>query len=77
MNVWAIYPLQNSVVLENALLTQKISNVNAIMLSEGASVEAINWLRYVDKLIRMCGDDKMELELDLIIGVLSGKLKVK
>ena len=47
------------------------------MMSEGASIEAINWLRYVDKLIRMCGDNKMELELDLIIGVLNGKLKVK
>jgi len=47
------------------------------MMSDGATVEAITWLRDVDKLIRFNGDDEMELELDLIIGVLNGKLKVK
>jgi len=47
------------------------------MMSKGSTVEAIIWLRNVDKLIRFKGDDKMETELDLIIGVLSGKLKVK
>ena len=44
---------------------------------EGAKIEAITWLRDVDKLIRFKGDAKMETELDLIIGVLNGKLKVK
>ena len=47
------------------------------MMHEGATIEAITWLRDVDKLIRFKGDDKMETELDLIIGVLNGKLKVK
>ena len=77
VNVWAIYQLRNSVVRENALLIQKISSVNVAMMSDGATVEAITWLRDVDKLIRFNGDDEMELELDLIIGVLNGKLKVK
>jgi len=77
VNVWAIYQLRNSVVRENALLIQKISSVNVAMMDEGATVEAITWLRDVDKLIRFRGDDEMETELDLIIGVLNGKLKVK
>ena len=77
VNVWAIYQLRNSVVRENALLIQKISSVNVAMMDEGATVEAITWLRDVDKLIRFKGDDEMETELDLIIGVLNGKLKVK
>ena len=47
------------------------------MMDEGATIEAITWLRDVDKLIRFKGDNKMETELDLIIGVLNGKLKVK
>ena len=47
------------------------------MMHEGATVEAITWLRDVDKLIRFKGDNEMETELDLIIGVLNGKLKVK
>ena len=47
------------------------------MMHEGATVEAITWLRAVDKLIRFKGDNEMETELDLIIGVLNGKLKVK
>ena len=76
-NVWAIYQLRNNVVRENALLIQKISSVNVAMMDEGATVEAITWLRDVDKLIRFKGDDEMETELDLIIGVLNGKLKVK
>ena len=46
-------------------------------MDEGATIEAIMWLRDVDKLIRFKGDDEMETELDLIIGVLNGKLKVK
>ena len=77
VNVWAIYQLRNSVVRENVLLIQKISSVNVAMMDEGATVEAITWLRDVDKLIRFKGDDEMETELDLIIGVLNGKLKVK
>ena len=47
------------------------------MMSKGATIQAITWLRDVDKLIRFKGDDKMETELDLIIGVLNGQLKVK
>ena len=47
------------------------------MMDKGATIEAITWLRDVDKLIRFKGDNIMETELDLIIGVLNGKLKVK
>ena len=37
--------------------------------------EAINWLRYVDKLVRLKGDKRIECELDLIIGILKGNLE--
>lgn len=47
------------------------------MMDEGATIEAITWLRNVDKLIRFKEDNNMETELDLIIGVLNGKLRVK
>ena len=36
--------------------------------------EAINWLRYVDKLVRLKGDKRIECELDLIIGILTSVL---
>ena len=39
--------------------------------------QAINWLRYVDKFVRLKGDKRIECELDLIIGILNGTLEIK
>lgn len=44
---------------------------------ESSTKEAINWLRYVDKLVRLKGDKRIECELDLIIGILNKTLITK
>jgi len=69
----------NSLEILNVPSIQSMKNVSAIMISntQSSTKEAINWLRYVDKLIRMKGDKRIECELDLIIGILNKKMRVE
>ena len=63
--------------MQNVLSTQNMRNVSVVIMSSVQSSlrEAINWLRYVDKLVRLKGDKRIECELDLIIGILKGNLE--
>tara|TARA_R110002020_G_scaffold217807_3_gene425576 strand:- start:4390 stop:4602 length:213 start_codon:yes stop_codon:yes gene_type:complete len=63
----------------NVLLIQNTKNVSVTIMSsvESSTKEAINWLRYVDKLVRLKGDKRIECELDLIIGILNKTLITK
>jgi len=69
----------NSLEILNVPSIQSMKNVSAIMISntQSSTKEAVNWLRYVDKLIRMKGDKRIECELDLIIGILNKKMRVE
>ncbi len=63
--------------MQNVLSTQNMRNVSVVIMSsvQSSPREAINWLRYVDKLVRLKGDKRIECELDLIIGILKGTLE--
>jgi|TARA_B100001750_G_C15485410_1_gene587980 hypothetical protein len=63
--------------MQNVLSTQNMRNVSVVIMSsvQSSPREAINWLRYVDKLVRLKGDKRIECELDLIIGILKGNLE--
>ena len=63
--------------MQNVLSTQNMRNVSVVIMSsvQSSPREAINWLRYVDKLVRLKGDKRIECELDLIIGLLKGTLE--
>ena len=63
--------------MQNVLSTQNMRNVSVGIMSsvQSSPREAINWLRYVDKLVRLKGDKRIECELDLIIGILKGNLE--
>ena len=63
--------------MQNVLSTQNMRNVRGVIMSsvQSSPREAINWLRYVDKLVRLKGDKRIECELDLIIGILKGNLE--
>ena len=63
--------------MQNVLSTQSMRNVSVVIMSnvQSSPIEAINWLRYVDKLVRLKGDKRIECELDLIIGILKGNLE--
>ena len=55
--------------MQNVLSTQNMRNVSVVIMSsvQSSPREAINWLRYVDKLVRLKCDKRIECELDLII----------
>ena len=63
--------------MQNVLSTQNMRNVSVVIMSsvQSSPREAINWLRYVDKLVGLKGDKRIECELDLIIGILKGNLE--
>lgn len=69
-----------NLVMVNVHLIQNMRSVSVDMMTETESNgtrQAINWLRYVDKLVRLKGDKRIECELDLIIGILNGTLEIK